>query len=164
VSVLLVDDRPANLLALEAILDGLGQTLVKARSGEEALRLADKETAVILLDVKMDGLDGFETAKLLRNREQTRRTPIIFVSAYDDNRLSIEEAYTLGAVDYLVKPLVPAIVRAKVVGFVELLKKSQELERKAEQLRQLERREFDQKLAEEKELFRTTWQASGMPC
>ena len=160
-NVLLVDDHPANLLVLEAILDDLGQNLIKAHSGEEALRLADQETAVILLGVQMHGLDGFETAKLLRGRKQTRLTPINFLTAYDDNHLWVEEAYTLGAVDYLVKPLVPMILRAKVVAFVELFKKTQQVEHQAEQLRQLERREFDQKLAEEKDLFRTTLASIG---
>jgi PAS domain S-box-containing protein len=168
VNILLVDDQPANLLVLEAILDGLGESLVKAYSGEQALRLADQKTAVILLDVQMHGLDGFETAKLIRSREQTRHTPIIFLTAYDENRLSVEEAYTLGAVDYLVKPFVPVMLRAKVVGFVELFKKTQQVEHQAEQLRQSERREFAQKLAEEnarlrqqKELFRTTLASIG---
>lgn len=168
VNILLVDDQPANLLALEAVLDGLGENLVKAHSGEEALRLADQEVAVILLDVQMRGLDGYETAKLIRSREQTRHTPIIFLTAYDENRLSVEAAYALGAVDYLVKPLVPVILRAKVAGFVELFKKTQQIKHQAEQLRQLERREFAQRLAEEngrlrqqKELFRTTLASIG---
>jgi CheY-like chemotaxis protein len=76
------------------ILDGLGHNLVKAHSGEEALRWANQETTVILLDVQMHGLDDFETAKLIRSRKNTRHTPIIFLTAYDDNRLSIEEAYS----------------------------------------------------------------------
>ncbi len=148
-NILLVDDRPANLLALEAILDGMGLKLIKAHSGQEALRMADQDTAVILLDVQMHGLGGFETAQLLRGREQTQLTPIIFLAAAGDNRLSVEAAYTLGAVDYLVKPLVPVILRAKVAGFVQLWKQTQEVERKAEQLRQLQRREFDRKEVEE---------------
>jgi PAS domain S-box-containing protein len=149
VKILLVDDQPANLLALEAVLEGFGQNLVKAHSGEEALRFADQEIAVILLDVRMHGLDGFETAKLIRSSATTRHTPIIFLTAYDDNRHSLEEAYALGAVDYLVKPLVPVILRAKVAGFVELFKKTQAVELQAKQLRQLERQEFAQRLAEE---------------
>jgi PAS domain S-box-containing protein len=168
VNILLVDDQPANLRALEAILDGLGESLVKAYSGEQALRLADQETAVILLDVQMHGLDGFETAKLIRSREQTRHTPIIFLTAYDENRLSVEEAYTLSAVDFLVKPFVPMMLRAKVAGFVELFKKTQQIEHQAEQLRLSERREFEQRLAKEnarlrqqKELFRTTLASIG---
>ncbi len=112
--ILLVDDQPANLLALEAVLGAWSKHLVKALSGEEALRLADQDTAVILLDVQMHGLDGFETAKLIRSRERTRHTPIIFLTAYDDDRLSIEEIYALGAVDYLVKPIISVVLRAKV--------------------------------------------------
>jgi CheY-like chemotaxis protein len=124
VNILLVDDQPSNLLVLEAVLAGLGANLVKAYSGEEALRrLLDEDFAVVLLDVQMQGLDGFETAKLIRAREKNRFTPIIFLTAYDSNRLPVEQAYLLGAVDYLVKPLVPVILRAKVAGFIELFAK-----------------------------------------
>src|SRR5262245_50681196 len=148
--LLLVDDEQANLLALEAILHDLGANLFKARSGEEALRfLLERDFAVILLDVKMHPLDGFETAKLIRSRKKSRSTPIIFLTAYDDNRLSIEQAYALGAVDYLVKPIVPIVLRAKVRGFLELFEKRREVEAQAERLRQLDRREFEQKLADE---------------
>src|SRR5262245_28970528 len=120
-SVLLVDDDPANLLALEVVLEDLGHDLVRASGGLEALRLlGQREFAVILLDVQMPGLDGFETARRIRNRENGRPTPIIFLTAYQDERFPIEEAYALGAVDYLLKPIVPVILRAKVSGFVEL--------------------------------------------
>src|SRR5687767_3937094 len=116
-NVLLVDDHPANLLALEAVLADLGHDLVKATSGEEALRLLlGRDFAVVLLDVRMPGLGGFETARLIRGRERSRHTPIIFLTAHDDDSLSAEQAYTLGAVDYLVKPLVPVMLRAKVAG------------------------------------------------
>src|ERR1043166_5986497 len=144
VNVLLVDDQPSNLIALEAVLDGMGLNLIKAHSGEEALLLTDGETAVVLLDVKMEGMDGFETAQLLRGRILTRHTPIIFMTAYDDNRLSIEEAYKLGAVDYLVKPIIPVLLRSKVAGFVDLFKKTREIEaiskRLEESLRDSEQR------------------------
>ncbi len=150
VNILLVDDQPANLLALEAILQDLGHNLVKARSGEEALRrLLIDEFAVVLLDVQMPGLDGFETAKLIRGRETSRHTPIIFLTAYESDRFPVERAYSLGAVDYIVKPLVPVILRAKVAGFVELFQKTQQVKRQAERLRLLDRREFERKLAEE---------------
>jgi PAS domain S-box-containing protein len=150
VSILLVDDRPANLLALEAILGGLGHDLVQARSGEEALRrVAGGDFALVLLDVQMPGMDGFETARLLRGREDSRRTPIIFLSAFDSDRFPVEEAYSLGAVDYLVKPLSPVILRAKVAGFVDLFEKTRQVKRQAERLRQVERRGFERKLAEE---------------
>ncbi len=149
-NILVVDDRPENLLAVEATLEPLGQRLVFARSGQEALRaVLHDDFAVILLDVQMHGLDGFETARRIREREKNRRTPIIFVTAYEGDRLSSEKAYALGAVDYLVKPLVPVILRAKVAGFIELFEKSEEIKRQAEQLRQLERREFEQRLVEE---------------
>src|SRR5439155_2948362 len=130
--------------------------------------LHENDFAVILLDVQMHGQDGFETAKLVRSRERSRHTPIIFLTAYDADRPTIERAYALGAVDFLVKPLMPVVLRAKVAGFVEFFKKTQQIEHQAGQLRQLERREFAQKLAEEnarlrqqKELFRTTLASIG---
>jgi PAS domain S-box-containing protein len=148
-SILLVDDRPENLLALEAVLADLGR-LVRAPSGEEALRhLLHQDFAVVLLDVQMEGLDGFETAQLIRGRDRSRHTPIIFVTAYEKNRLPVEQAYALGAVDYLVKPLVPKILRAKVEGFVELFRKTERVRQQAEQLRLLERQELEHRLAEQ---------------
>jgi PAS domain S-box-containing protein len=155
VNLLLVDDQPANLLALEAVLQDLGHNLVRAGSGEEALeRLLDREFALVLLDVRMPGLDGFETAKRIRAREESRHTPIIFVTAFDSDRFPVEQAYALGAVDYLVKPLVPVIVRAKVAGFVELYQKTQQVKRQAERIRQIERREFEERLARENAALR----------
>ena len=130
-AVLLVDDRPANLLALEVVLAGTGLNLVRATSGEAALRLlAGRDFAAVLLDLNMPGLDGFETARRVRADERARDTPILFVTAEDD-RFPVVEAYNLGAVDYLVKPLVPEIVRAKVGVFAELY-------RRAERVRRLE--------------------------
>jgi PAS domain S-box-containing protein len=126
VNILLVDDNPANLLALRAILEDLGENLVEVRSGEEAFeRLQGDEYAVVLLDVHMPGLDGFETAKLIRQQGRTRHTPIIFLTAHDIDRAQIERGYLLGAVDFLVKPLVPVILRAKVSGFVEIYEAKQ---------------------------------------
>src|SRR5205807_9628215 len=126
-----------NLLALEAVLEDLGHHLVKAHSGDEALRLLlEQDFAVVLLDVRMSGLDGFETAKLMRSRDRSRHTPIIFLTAHD-NHPSIEQAYSLGAIDYLVKPVVPVALRAKVTGFVELFAKTEQVKRQAEQLRLL---------------------------
>src|SRR5688500_12719447 len=128
INILLVDDLPANLLALEAILEGLGHNLVRAYSGEEALKcLLDQEFAVILLDVLMPGLDGFETARIIRGRAQTRHTPIIFVTAIGTSDTQIFKGYFLGAADYLVKPIVPEILRAKVLAFVALYQKAKEL-------------------------------------
>jgi signal transduction histidine kinase/DNA-binding response OmpR family regulator len=138
VNVLLVDDEPANLLALEVVLEELGANLVRAGSGEEALRkLQDADYAAILLDVRMPGMDGFETAKLIRLRPRSRSTPIIFVTA-DGSELSVEEAYAMGAVDFLTKPLMPAIIKAKVAFFIELQRGKDELraaERRASQER-----------------------------
>ena len=127
VNVLLVDDEPANLLALEVVLEPLGANLIRAGSGEEALRkLQDEDMAAILLDVRMPGMDGFEAAKLIRSRPRSRVTPIIFVTA-DGSDLSIEEAYAMGAVDFLTKPLLPAIIKAKVAFFIELQRGKDEL-------------------------------------
>src|ERR1700730_18093183 len=121
VNILLVDDRPEDLLALEAILGDLGQNLIKAETGEETLLLTQRqEFAVVLLDVQLYGLDGFETAKRIRSQERSRHTPIIFITGYDTSDFPIVEAYKLGAVDYLVKPLIPEILRAKVACFVDL--------------------------------------------
>jgi PAS domain S-box-containing protein len=135
VNVLLVDDHPENLIALEAILGGLGQNLVRAHSGEEALRcLLDQDFAVILLDVQMPGMDGLETASLIRQRQRSRSTPIIFVTAFDTSDSLMAKGYALGAVDYLFKPIEPAILTSKVAVFVDLFKKTQEVARQATQL------------------------------
>jgi signal transduction histidine kinase len=135
VNVLLVDDVPANLLALEAMLDGLGHNLVCARSGQEALKLLlTREYAMILLDVEMPGMDGFETATFIRAREQTRHTPIIFLTAAQSSTAQIFRAYAVGAVDYMLKPLVPEILRSKVTSFADLAWKTQLVERQAGEL------------------------------
>lgn len=120
VSVLLVDDRPENLLALEASLEPLGQRLVLAHSGNDALRaVLDEQFAVILMDIRMPGLDGFETIALLRQRAQSRHTPIIFLSAYPEQH-HILRSYSAGAVDYILKPFDPEALRSKVSVFVNL--------------------------------------------
>jgi two-component system sensor histidine kinase/response regulator len=137
VNILLVDDQPANLLALEAMLQGLDQNLIKAESGREALKwLLSNECAVILLDVKMPDMDGFETAALIRQRDRSRDTPIIFLTAADKTHTEAVRGYAVGAVDYMVKPVVPEFVRSKVSVFVELAKKSELLRRQTEQLRE----------------------------
>ncbi|MEO6056402.1 MAG: response regulator [Gemmatimonadales bacterium] len=136
VNILLVDDQPANLLALEAMLQGLGQTLLQASSGREALKcLLAHEVAVVLLDVKMPEMDGFETAALIRQRDKSRHTPIIFLTAADTSHTDAVRGYGVGAVDYLVKPVVPEFVRSKVAVFVELAKKTEMLRRQTELLR-----------------------------
>lgn len=135
--ILLVDDNPANLLVLRAILEHYEPDLVEARSGAEALRkLAAQDFAVILLDVQMPGMNGFETAQRIRTMTSDR-VPIIFITAYDSDEFPVEQAYSLGAVDYLVKPLVPVIVRAKVDSFVELYGEKVRARLEAEQLRLL---------------------------
>jgi signal transduction histidine kinase len=123
--ILMVDDAPANLLALEALLEPLGQNLLRARSGEEALRLVlAHDLAVILLDVQMPGMDGFETARMIRLRERSRHTPIIFLTGVSLETDAAFRGYESGAVDYLIKPVVPAVLRSKVSVFVDLHKKN----------------------------------------
>ena len=136
--ILLVDDEPKSLFALQELLSTLGQNLMIAQSGEEALRLALKnDFAVILLDVRMPGIDGFETARLIRSRERSRLTPIIFLTAAADEMTSMFRGYEAGAVDYLQKPVVPEILKAKVAVFVELFRKSERLRESEEKLRRL---------------------------
>jgi CheY-like chemotaxis protein len=150
--ILMVDDRPENLLALEAILSDLGQKMVRALSGPEALKkLLAQDFSCILLDVQMPGMDGFETAKLIRERERTRYTPIIFLTAYDRSEAAVVKGYGVGAVDFLFKPFVPEILRAKVAAFVELYRKTEEVKRQAEQLRRAEQREMEQQLTSERQ-------------
>ncbi len=134
--ILLVDDRPENLLALEAILQGLGHDLIKATSGEEALkRLLVEDVAVLLLDVQMPGMDGFETAAHVKRREKTRDIPILFLTAIDGEAHQAFRGYAAGAVDYLAKPFDPWVLKAKVGVFVELYERRRELAHQAEQLR-----------------------------
>jgi len=137
-NVLLVDDEPKNLFALRELLGDLDQNLISASSGEEALRQVLKnDFAVILLDVRMPGIDGFETAKLIRNRERSRLTPIIFLTAAADEMTSMFRGYEVGAVDYLMKPVVPEILKSKVSVFVELHRKSERLKESEDKLRRL---------------------------
>jgi two-component system, sensor histidine kinase and response regulator len=125
VNILLVDDQPENLLSASAVLESLGQEIIRAESGREALRqLLDKDFAVIVLDVMMPEMDGFETAALIRQRERSRLTPIIFLTALGRSDDHMLRGYNLGAVDYMTKPFVPEILRSKVSVFVELHRKS----------------------------------------
>ncbi|WP_035797696.1 response regulator [Kitasatospora mediocidica] len=134
--ILLVDDRPENLLALEAILSALDQTLVRAVSGEEALKaLLTDEFAVILLDVQMPGMDGFETAAHIKRRERTRDIPIIFLTAINHGPHHTFRGYAAGAVDYISKPFDPWVLRAKVSVFVDLYMKNCQLKEQAALLR-----------------------------
>jgi PAS domain S-box-containing protein len=137
-NILLVDDNTNNLLALEAILTRLSQNLVRATSGEDALRcLLKQDFAVILLDVNMPKIDGFETARLIRERERSRDIPIIFLTAYSKSDLLEFKGYSLGAVDYLVKPIDPEILLSKVTVFVELFKKTAQIQHQAAQIAQM---------------------------
>ena len=138
VNILLVDDSPLNLCVLEATLSVLGHKLVKAHSGEAALKcVADETFAVILLDVQMPGLDGFETAARIRVRAQTANTPLIFLTASETADWQIFQGYALGAVDYMVKPYVADVLTAKVRAFIELFQKSEALRRQSALLHQV---------------------------
>lgn len=133
--ILLVDDRPEKLLALEAVLAELGQNIVIAHSGKEALRkLLKQDFALILLDVSMPEMDGFETASLIRQRLNSEHTPIIFVTSFGDSDNHITRGYSLGAVDYIVTPIIPEILRAKASVFVELHRKNLLVKMQAAQL------------------------------
>jgi signal transduction histidine kinase len=135
VKVLLVDDQPENLLSAEAVLESLGEELVTATSGREALRhLLHDDFACILLDIMMPDMDGFETAALIRQRERSRTTPIIFVTALGRGDEHVLRGYGVGAVDYIVKPFVPEILRSKVAVFAELRRKTALLHRQSELL------------------------------
>ncbi|NVJ01876.1 GAF domain-containing protein [Myxococcus sp. AM009] len=138
-AVLLVDDHVSNLVSLEAILEPLGVRMDKACSGEQALRfLLREDYAVILLDVRMAGLSGFETASLIKQRERTRNVPIIFLTAYGRDDAELVTGYATGAVDFLQKPFPPEVLRSKVSVFVELFRAQQQVRRQAELVRQKE--------------------------
>ncbi len=148
-------------MALEATLAPLGQKLVIARSGREALRqLLHQDFAVVLLDVVMPDMDGFETAQLIREREKSRNTPILFLTALSRGEVPEFRAYAVGAVDYLLKPFEPDILRSKVSVFVDLFRKTEMLRRQADALREAQRREHEQELAEARqrlEMERARW-------
>jgi len=138
VNILLVDDHKENLVALEASLSDLGENIVRAESGIEALRLLlHQEFALIILDVDMPTMNGFETAAMIHDREKSRHTPIIFLTAINKAEQHVFKGYSLGAVDYLMKPFVAEVLRAKVAAFVELHKKTEEVKRQAKLLQQI---------------------------
>src|SRR2546425_4996232 len=144
VDVLVVDDDPRKLAALEAVLSDTGENIVKASSGQEAVKwLLRRDFAVILLDVNMPEMDGFETAALIRQRPRSAQTPIIFFTALGDDAYAAR-GYSLGAVDYI-NPVVPEVLRTKVGVFVELFRKSEELRRQSQFL---EQRAAQQRLAQ----------------
>jgi signal transduction histidine kinase len=144
VKLLLVDDRPENLLALEAILEPLGQTLVSAHSGEEALKcVLQHDFACILLDVQMPVMNGFDTAQIIKSREKSRYIPIIFLSAINKEDSYVFKGYSMGAVDYVFKPFNPDVLRSKVAVFVDLYLKQQQIIEQAEMLAESQRRELE---------------------
>ena len=154
VNILLVDDEPANLAALEAILGDLGENLIKAASGREALRrLLKQDFAVILMDVRMPEMDGFETALLIRERQRSTYTPIIFLTAAHRDETHVARGYSLGGVDYILKPFEPEILRSKVGVFVELARKTEIVRRQSELLRSMEKRRHERELADTRAAF-----------
>lgn len=155
VNILLVDDQPGKLIAHEAILQDLGQNIIKATNGREALEcLLKQDFAVILLDVNMPGMDGFETAGLIRQRPRFENTPIIFITGYNTTDIDRLKGYELGAVDYMYLPVIPEVLKAKVSVFVELAQQTSVIRRQAEHLafhnqEQARKLEVIQKLNEE---------------
>ncbi|MFD9398310.1 response regulator [Streptomyces sp. NPDC060011] len=129
-SILLVDDMEDNLIALEAVLGSLNEPLVRARSGEEAMKaLLRQRFAVVLLDIRMPGMDGFETAANIKRLDQTKDVPIIFLTGTDADAGYAFRGYATGAADYLTKPFDPWVLRAKVTVFLDLHRKNRQLER-----------------------------------
>src|ERR1051326_1674861 len=134
VNILIVDDKPEKVLALEAVLEELGQNIVRAYSGREGLRcLLGQEFAVVLLDGNMPGMDGFETAAMIRQRKSSEHTPIIFITAYSDDTHA-RQGYSLGAVDYIITPVIPEVLKSKVAFFVDLYRKGEQIRRQAASL------------------------------
>lgn len=151
-AILLVDDKSANLLALQEILSDMKLDLVTASSGKEALRhILQREFAAVILDVKMPEMDGFETAELIRAREKTKHLPIIFVTAMYTDSVNAARGYSLGAVDYIVKPYVAEVLKSKVAVFVELFKKTEEIRMQSVIMLELEKREHEARLVEQKQ-------------
>ncbi|MDF1630237.1 MAG: response regulator [Alcanivoracaceae bacterium] len=129
--ILMVDDQPSNLVSLDAILEAEGRVLLKATSGPEALKILLKEDiSLVLLDVQMPGMDGFEVAELMRQRKDTQSIPIIFVTAISKEDKYVFRGYQVGAVDYLFKPLDPVILQSKVGFFLQLDRQRRELQEK----------------------------------
>ena len=148
-NILIVDDRPDKLLVFKTILEDLDQNIITLQSGEDALRwLLDNECAVMLLDVNMPGMDGFETAQLIRARRKTAHMPIIFITAHADE-MRIEKGYSLGAVDYMLSPAVPSVLRSKVMVFVQLFNLTLQIKRQADEKVSLAREQAARAAAEE---------------
>lgn len=139
--ILIVDDDPGNRTALKGLLQSWGQSAVLAESGADALRcILKQDFAVVLMDARMPGMDGFETARLIRERERSRHTPIIFVTGAYEDLPSIFRGYEAGAVDYIVKPLVPEVLRSKISAFVDLYDKNAALMQEVAERKQAEDR------------------------
>jgi signal transduction histidine kinase len=152
--ILVVDDNQANLVAIEAALAPLGRELVLAHSGVEALaKLLEQDFALIILDVAMPGMDGFETAKLVRSRDKNRATPIIFVTGLSWQDDAVLRGYELGAFDFLMKPIRPEVLRAKASVFVQLQERTLELKQKADELREAQAREHERELMAQRRRF-----------
>jgi signal transduction histidine kinase/DNA-binding response OmpR family regulator len=148
-NILIVDDRADKLLVFKTVLDDLDQHVVMMRSGENALRwLLENDCAVILLDVNMPGMDGFETAQLIRSRSKSAHIPIIFVTAHTEE-MHEERGYSLGAVDYILAPVAPAVLRSKVAVFVQLFKLAHQIQRRADERIALAREQTARAAAEE---------------
>ncbi len=157
--ILVVDDKPENLTAIRVALGDLDYRLVEAQSGREALRrLLQQDFALILMDVQMPTMSGFETARLIRARERSKHVPIIFVTAFGPDEAEMLEAYDLGAVDFLMKPIQPRVLRAKAAVFVELERRTQQVRRQAEQIRAHVQQEGESALAEQ----RARWEARAL--
>src|SRR5438094_9924857 len=136
VNILLVDDNIQNLRALEGILRSLDQNVIQTTSGPEALKyLLRNDAAVILLDVEMPDMDGFQTATLIRERERTSHTPIIFLTAISKSDIHVSQGYSLGGVDYIFKPFAPDVLKSKVSAFVQMYKQRREAQRQSEMLK-----------------------------
>ncbi len=136
-TILMVDDTPENLYSLEAILEAPGRTLVKANSGPEALKvLLKSDVSLVLLDVQMPGMDGFEVAEIMRSNPKTKNVPIVFVTAINKDQKYVFKGYQTGAVDYLFKPLDPVILASKIDFFLSLDKQRRDLERKIREAQQ----------------------------
>src|SRR5665647_660917 len=152
--ILVVDDNQANLIAVEAALSPLGRKLVFAHSGVEALgKLLEQDFALIILDVAMPGMDGFETAKLVRARDKNRSTPIIFVTGMSWQDDAVIRGYELGAFDFLMKPVRPEVLRAKASVFVQLQERTIELKAKADELREAQTRAHEREMLAQRRRF-----------
>ncbi len=152
--ILVVDDNQTNLIAIEAALSPLGRPMVLAHSGIEALgKLLEQDFALIILDVAMPGMDGFETARLVRSRERNRATPIIFITGLSWQDDAVLRGYELGAFDFLMKPIRPEVLRAKATVFVQLQERTIELAQRSEELRRAQKGAHERELQAQRRRF-----------